>query len=230
MAVCTDLDASQHEHLVVCYAINYFIPGQDLSSFGMVGTVYFASFITKVLLFSTALITTLSALVFQIIDHNATHIFVVLHFTNISDMAQISNMDLVVTADGALKTLQSLADDNMLLQFQVNISNGKMVSPVLVTSNRGRMIACNATCEECPSTTSGTTSTPKPEDNITNRLGLSDGVVAGIAVGLFFAGFIFALIFVCGCFTFVKCCMGKESREVSSVKYQKHDDELEDLP
>jgi hypothetical protein len=140
----------------------------------------------------------------QIIHVNATYIFVALHFTNISDTD-------VVSADDALGTLQSLAQDDGTLPFQVDISNGMMAAPVLVSSNRGRQIACNATCNQCPS----------PNSN------LSDGAVAGIAVGLFFGGFLFALVFACGLFICIKCLKGRESLEVSSVKYKKQDDELD---
>lgn len=161
----------------------------------------------------------------------------VLHFTNLSDIA---NTDNIVTADEALETLQSAADPNsMLLPFQVDVSNGVLVSPVLVSTNRGRTISCNSTCEcnSCPTgnpaTKPATTSMPGNGDNITNRLGLRDGVVAGIAMGLFFGGFLFALLCVCICYTCIKCSgpcgKGKGSRDVSSIRYKKQDNELENV-
>lgn len=153
-----------------------------------------------------------------------------LHLTNVSNIAQVSGT--IVTADQALQTLTNAT-------LQVDVGNGLMASPVLVDRTRGRnttcTINCNRTCPTAtpppcaPTPTCGPTPTPKNcNENITNKLKLTDGVVAGIAVGLFFGGFLLAIVVVICCYVCVKCLGGaKESAKPSAIKYQKHADELD---
>ena len=77
--------------------------------------------------------------------------------------------------------------------------------------------------------TDPSTTEPPCTNNIINSLGLSDGVVAGIGIGLFFLGFFAALISLLVCYICCKCLKMSDSRDVSSVKYKKHDNELESI-
>ena len=168
---------------------------------------------------------------FQIPFDNGTHIFVAFHITNVSSFAQPREMD-DLTADEAVDALENGADSGQPLPFQVDLGNGMRVSPVYRDRTRGRnrTDVCNTTCPtpSAPTIPPATTANPC-NNNIITRLGLSDGIVAAIGIGLFFAGFFFALIFVVVCFCCCKFMKGGSSREVSSVKYKKHNNELESI-
>ena len=161
---------------------------------------------------------------------NSTHVFVAFFLTNVSELAAI-DPDLIVTADDASDALVGSAQPGEPLPFQVDIGDGNLVSPFLLQRGRGRNMTCNITQvinNTCPTTPppQGTTSMPCG-DNITNRLKLTDGVVAGIAVGLFFAGFIVALLLVLTCCVCLKCMSGKRTSAPNPIKYQKQSDELD---
>lgn len=166
----------------------------------------------------------------QIVGDNTSHIIVALILTNLSDLTQVSNT--VVTADEAVQGLVNSAEFGQPLPFKVDVSNGVFVSPVLISRRPGRgtnvcNMTMNNTTSNCTTPTTSTTAAPC-DSNITNRFSLTDGIVAGIAVGLFFAGFIVALLLLCVGYVCIKCCFGKGSVSIpSAVKYKKHDNELE---
>ena len=155
----------------------------------------------------------------QIVASNATHLFVLLHFMNISDMALVDDRNSIVTADQAVMSLLNKAPIGMPLPFTVEVSEGVTLSPIILSTGPRRN---NSTPTEAP--------TKAPcDNNITNRLKLTDGIVAGIAIGLFFAGFILALISVFVCFVCTKCFGRSGSLSVSSIKYKKHEEDLETM-
>ena len=168
----------------------------------------------------------------QIVYDDSTRIFLHFFLTNVSELAAI-DPDLIVTADDASDALVGSAQPGQPLPFQVDIGDGNLMSPYLLQRGRGRNMTCNITNvinNTCPTTPppQGTTNMPCG-NNITNQLKLTDGVVAGIAVGLFFAGFIVALLLVLICCVCLKCMSSKHGSAPNPVKYQKQYDDLDAL-
>ena len=147
----------------------------------------------------------------QIVSFNSTHIFVAFHIIDISDLATISDTDVVVTADEALNMLQ--VGDGNPLPFQVKVSETVTVNPTFISTN-------NTTCPTMAPCKCN-------DDNITNRLNLTDGIVAGIAIGLFFAGVLSTFLFILFCYCCLKCFRTGSFNVSTNVKYNKHDDEVE---
>lgn len=91
-----------------------------------------------------------------------------------------------------------------------------------------------STCNNTEMNNNCTSNSTCNNTNITNRLKLTDGIVAGIAVGLFFGGLLLGVcLFLTTCVLY-KCVSGsKESANISSrdtsVKYKKHADELDNF-
>ena len=112
------------------------------------------------------------------------------------------------------------------MALRVPVANNVTRSPIFLSFGRGRN-ASNCTTVIVKNNTS--TCKNDTNSNITNRLNLTDGIVAGIAVALFFGGLIIGLICVLVCFICHKCLCygGKGSVNVSggTVKYKKHDDD-----
>lgn len=177
---------------------------------------------------------------------------VTVYLTDLSELAQVGENDTVVTAQEAAELLETTTDS---LPFQVDVGNGVMVTPEVITSRPGRpdsncsnvVVTLNNTCPTfptspppmttptCPPTAASTvqktsTTVPTCVDNFTSRL--TDGVITGIAVGLFFAGFLLALLVLLIGYCCIKVmCRGESSLSSgpSAVKYKKHDNELETI-
>ncbi len=154
-----------------------------------------------------------------------THFFVALHLVNNSEHATFDAKERIVTADEALSSVLAVRRDDRTIPLDVDVGNGLRVNPTLIIFQRGRNTTCQSMNTTCPNNSSC-----NDDGNITNRLKLTDAIVAGIAVGLFFAGLLLGLLLAFTCWCCVKCLGGKGSMNVSSgasaVKYQKQDDEL----
>ena len=150
---------------------------------------------------------------------NDTHIFVSLLLTNLSEVA-VDSTD-TVTADYAYQMLQKGLRNNQILPFSVKIpGQNTTLFPSLFTSGIGQNVTCNVV---------NNNSSCKDTENITDRLGLTDGVVTGIAVALFFAGLLVGILLMGGCYLGIKCCgkNGGSANIAASIKYKKHDDEVD---
>ena len=165
----------------------------------------------------------------QLLRSNDTSIILSVHLANLSSFAKVPPGNQLITSDQAFQKINQSTMTNGTLPFKVLI-NGSLVAPRLLFFGRGRNITLPRNCSNPNNNTMNGTC----DNNITNRLKLTDAVVAGIAVGLFFGGL---LIGILG--TLIACCIckylcaSKESfdipRKSSSVKYKKHDDELDSI-
>ena len=163
----------------------------------------------------------------QIIHENGTHVFVTFHISNLTSLAR-TKVDSPVTADMAVQRLTNNTAVNTTLPFLIQIAANVSVSPILHEvgrGNRNRTSNCNSTTSN-----NGTNC----NNNFTNRLGLSDTVVAGIAVGLFLAGILVGLIFMCVCICCIYCWKSTSSYDVQrkadaskAVKYARQEDDVQ---
>ena len=152
-----------------------------------------------------------------------------LHLANLSEHAQIDR-NMVVTADWAFMYIVNTTKPDSTLPFQVIVSDGILVSPLLLRFGRGRDI----TMKTCNSTGINNSNSTCNNSNLTNRWKLTDEVLIGIALAVFFGGLIFGMCTLFLTRALYKCVAGSskgsthESRNESlSVKYRKHSDEVD---
>ena len=165
-----------------------------------------------------------SPLALQIIRENGTHVYVTFHISNLTDMA-VNNIRNYVNSQVAVQLLTNNTNRTSTLPFKIEIAENVSVFPILREIGRGRR-NFNASCDNNNSTNNGT---DKCKDNITNRLGLTDGVVAGIAVGLFAAGLLLGVIFMLVCMCCVCCLRSSGTYDIQGtkpVRYERQKDEI----
>ena len=157
----------------------------------------------------------------QIIRENGTHVYVTFHISNLTDVAA-KNVPNPINSQVAVQLLTNNTNGSSVLPFQIEIAENVSVFPILREVGRGRR-NFNASCDNNNSTNNGC------KDNITNRLGLTDGIVAGIAVGLFAAGLLLGIFVMLVCLCCV-CCWRSSStvdlQRAKPVKYERHRDEI----
>ena len=137
----------------------------------------------------------------------------------------VKNVRNYVDSQVAVQLLTNNTNGTSTLPFKIEIAQNISVFPILREVGRGRR-NFNASCDNTNSTNNGT---DKCKDNITNRLGLTDGVVAGIAVGLFAAGLLLAFVVMLVCMCCVCCWRSSSTYDIQRtkpVRYEKQKDEI----
>ena len=137
----------------------------------------------------------------------------------------MKNVRNYVDSQVAVQFLTNNTNGTSTLPFKIEIAQNMSVFPILREVGRGRR-NFNASCDNTNSTNNGT---DKCKDNITNRLGLTDGVVAGIAVGLFAAGLLLAFVVMLVCMCCVCCWRSSSTYDIQRtkpVRYEKQKDEI----
>ena len=135
------------------------------------------------------------------------------------------NVPNPVNSQVAVQLLTNNTNGSSTLPFKIEIAENVSVFPILREVGRGRR-NFNASCDNNNSTNNGT---DKCKDNITNRLGLTDNVVAGIAVGLFAVGLLLGIIIMLVCVCCVCCWRSSSSvdlQRAKPVKYERQKDEI----
>ena len=163
-------------------------------------------------------------LALQIIRENGTHVYVTFHISNLTEVA-LANTPNYVDSQVAVQLLTNNTNGTSTLPFKIEIAENVSVFPLLREVGRGRQ-NFNASCDNTNTTNNGTN---KCQDNITNRLGLTDGVVAGIAVGLFAAGLLFGLFIMLVCMCCVCCWRSSGTYDIQRtkpVRYERQKDEI----
>lgn len=110
-----------------------------------------------------------------------------------------------------------------MLPFKIKLSENNSVSPILHEvgrGNRNRTSSCNST-----TTNNGTNCKP----NITNQLGLTDNIVAGIAVGLFVLGLALGIVIVLVCVCCACCWRSTSTYDVQRSKAVKYEKQVDDV-
>lgn len=128
----------------------------------------------------------------------------------------------------AVQVLTNNSNDggSATLPFKIEIADNVSVSPILREVGRGPRVF-NVSCNTTDTTNNGTDT--KCKDNITNRLGLNDSVVAGIAVGLFALGLILGVILMLVCLCCVWCWRSSSSYDIQRtkpVRYERQNDAI----
>ena len=139
----------------------------------------------------------------------------------------LTNTPKYVDSQAAIQLLTNNTSDTSALPFKIEIAENVSVFPFLREVGRGRR-NFNASCDNTNTTNNGT---DKCKDNITNRLGLTDSVVAGIAVGLFAAGLLLGIIVMLVCMCCVCCWRSSSSssydvQRTKPVRYERQKDEI----
>ena len=160
----------------------------------------------------------------QIVRENKTHIFVAVQLSNLTSLANIDKATNV-TAYSAVQLLTKNAVGSQL-PFTIQISPGVSVAPTLHIAGRGNR--CNSTGNlTCPMCNSTSNNTGGNVTNITNRLGLSSGAVAGVAIALFVLGLIVGMIAQLFCGVVTRWC--RQNRDSvnfgNPFKYKHQDDD-----
>ena len=161
----------------------------------------------------------------QIVRENGTHVYVTFHISNLTELARMK-VPNSVSSYMAVKLLTNNSNSGVTLPFKIEIAENVSVSPILREVGLGRR-NFNASCNDNNNSTNN--GTDKCKDNITNRLGLNDNVVAGIAVGLFVAGLLLGVILMLVCVCCVCCCRSSSTYDIQRtkpVRYERHKDEI----
>lgn len=196
---------------------------------------------------------TLSILL-QIIRENGTHFAVTFQISNLSSLAQIDPLTNVTAQQAVDLITGSTTVGSNQLPFQIQIFPNVMVTPTFFvlgrvpemnvsrcensTNIRPEPCKCTFNVTQCKNycsqnnltTNIGSSggSSNTTVTNITNRLGLSSGAVAGIAIALFILGIIVGVILQLVLSAVIHCCR-KDCTFANfgeSFKYKKQEENI----
>ncbi len=134
---------------------------------------------------------------FQIVGENGTHIFVTLHLSSLPGIATTTTTPK--TADEILQLILDETKDGRL-PFRVALGSGPAVSPTILRVNE--------------------------ESDSCSDKDVSIGQAAGFAVGMLALGIFLGILLVLAVYFIGRlCCFRRRPAVVSSVKYEKHEDD-----
>ena len=147
--------------------------------------------------------------------------FITFHISNLTTVAKPPGNS--VTADKATQMLNQSALANSTLPFTIQISENNSVSPILIEIGRGNRNRTSMTCN-----TNTTNNGTGCKSNFTNKLGLTDNIVAGVAVGLFLFGLLLGMVFVMVCACCIHCWKSTSTYDLKTrpVRYEKQIDDV----
>ena len=146
--------------------------------------------------------------------------YITFHISNLTDVAEGATNS--VTANMATKMLTQSLLSNSTLPFTIQLSENNTISPFLIEigrGNRNRTSTCNTTA---------TNNSTGCHSNFTSQLGLTDKIVAGVAVGLFLFGLLMGMVFMIVCICCVYCWKSTSTYDLKTkpVKYEKQIDDI----